>query len=316
MKKISSSISRFFCKPVPFQTLGAFRIAIGVFAFVQLLILLPDWMWLYGPQGLIPWEISDALATRHTPGLSLVASMLATIGLTSNQTIYVVTAIYFLSLIGLILGYKSQLMGGIAWISHLLLNSTGHFTAYGVETFAHIGLFYCMVLPVGVSFSCDNRLKPATVAPYLVTLSVRIIQLHLCIMYFASGLEKAMGTQWWNGNAIWIAMQQDQFHRVNIDWMASVPLVPKILCLGTLLLETVYPLGILWSKTRKFWLVGILMMHLGIALFLGLQLFGGLMFLFNLSIFGEYCFPGVFSKWKKAANEQSSGTRGLPLGYA
>src|SRR5206468_8546900 len=108
----------------------------------------------------------------------------------------------------------------------------------------------------------------------------------LCIMYMASGLEKAMGSQWWNGEAIWIALQQDQFHQVNIDWMANVPFVAKLLCWGTLLVETCYPLAMLWTRTRKYWLAAIVMMHLGIAIFLGLHLFGSLMILLNLSAFG------------------------------
>jgi hypothetical protein len=52
----------------------------------------------------------------------------------------------------------------------------------------------------------------------------------------------------------------------------------------------------LWKRTKKIWLLAILSMHFFIAVFLGLQLFGGLMFLVNLTAFGEYCFPGIFSR--------------------
>jgi hypothetical protein len=296
MKKISSNIHNFFCNPVPVQTLGCFRIAVGIFALAQLLILLPDWMWFYGPKGLLPWEISDALSTRQTPGLAYLSKLLLPLNISDNGTVYLVTGVYFSSLVGLIAGYKTRLMGTLAWLMHLILNTTGHFTAYGVETFAHIALFYCMILPVGTSWSVDSYKKPSTLPPYLITLSVRIIQLHFCIMYLASGLEKSMGSQWWNGEAIWIAMQQDQFHKVDINWMAGVPIVPKMLCIGTLITETLYPLGMLWRKTKKMWFIAILSMHLFIGVFLGLQLFGGLMFLLNLTAFGEYCFPGIFTR--------------------
>jgi len=296
MKKIFSNIRNFFCNPVPAQTLGCFRIAVGIFSLVQLLILLPDWMWFYGPQGLLPWEISDALSTRQTPGLAYFAKLLLPLSISAKGTVYLVTVIYFISLIGLTAGYKTRLMGALAWLMHLILNTTGHFTAYGVETFAHIALFYCMVLPVGASWSIDAHKKPPVLPPYLITLSVRIIQLHFCIMYLASGLEKSIGSQWWNGEAIWIAMQQDQFHKVDINWMAGVPIVPKLLCIGTLITETLYPVGMLWKKTKKMWLTAILSMHFFIAIFLGLQLFGGLMFLLNLTAFGAHCFPGIFRR--------------------
>ena len=299
MKKSSSPIAHFFSQPVAAETLGVFRIAVSAFALIQLLILFPDWMLLYGPNGLLPWQVSDTLATSYMPTLTKIKSLGSVFNLSSLETIYGVTSIYFLSLVGLLLGYKTRVMGVLAWLSHLALNTTGHFTAYGVETFAHISLFYCAVLPVNVRWSLDSLKKPVAVPGYLVTLSIRVIQLHLCIMYCASGIEKAMGEQWWNGEAIWIAMQQDQFRQVNIDWMANASWVPKLLCWGTLIIEIFYPLGMVWRRSKKFWLFGILSMHLFIAIFLGLQLFGSLMFLLNLSVFGEHCFPGIFTRKQK-----------------
>lgn len=283
MKKIFTHIASFFYAPVPKEMLGIFRVLVSGFALLQLLVLLPDWGWLYGPKGLIPWEISDALSTNGAPSLRTVSSVF---GLSQNITVYIITTIYFLSLGGLFIGYKTRYMAAVAWLMHLIINTTGNLTAYGVETFTHIALFYCMVLPVGVSLSLDARKKICRVPGYLITLSVRVIQLHLCIMYLACGIEKAMGEQWWNGEAIWIAMQQDQFHHFNINWMAHFTLIPKLLCWGTLLLETFYPVAIFFSKTKRLWLAGIISMHLFIAVFLGLHLFGLLMMLLNISAFG------------------------------
>lgn len=301
MKKLRSSIADFFHKPIPAETLGIFRIAVSAFALAQFFVLLPDWLVLYGPNGLLPWQVSDTLATSYMPTLSHVKSIGSVFNLSALQTIYIVTGIYFLSLVGLLAGYKTRVMGVVAWLSHLTLNTTGHFTAYGVETFTHISLFYCAVLPVNVRWSIDARTRHIEIPSYLVTLSIRVLQLHLFIMYSASGIEKAMGEQWWNGEAIWIALQQDQFHQVNTDWMANASWVPTLLCWGTLVIEVFYPLGMLWRKSRKIWLAAILLMHLGIAIFLGLGLFGALMFLLNLTIFGEHCFSGIFSfrqkKW-------------------
>ena len=297
MKNIFSSIQDFFTKPVGGETLGLFRIFVSGFALIQFIVLLPDWMWLYGPKGLLPWEITDALSTTNTPTLSGASKLLSTLGISVNGTVYTIAGIYFVSLIGLLIGYKTRIVAIAAWLTHLTINTTGHFTAYGVETFTHISLFYCMVLPVGIKWSVDANRRDVRdrVSTYLITLSVRVIQLHLCIMYFASGMEKAMGSQWWNGEAIWIALQQDQFHQFNTNWMASVPIIPKIICWGTLIVETLYPIGMLWSKSKKFWLIGIVSMHLGIAIFLGLYLFGGLMMLLNIAVFGKHCFPNLFS---------------------
>ena len=294
MKKTFSIIRNFFHQNVPVETLGFYRIVISGFALIQFLVLLPDWMLFYGPEGMMPWPISEALASNYMPTLSAVTKLFSPIGMSANGSVYLVTVIYVISLIGLFVGFKTRLMGLLAWSMHLIINTTGNLTAYGVETFTHIALFYCAVLPVGASWSRDNLKKPKQLPAYLITLSVRIIQLHLCIMYFSSGFEKALGDQWWNGEAIWIALQQDQFNQVDIGWMARVPWIPKLLGWGTLALETLYPIGILWPKTKRFWLTGILMMHFGIAVFLGLHLFGGLMILLNVAAFAQHCFPGFY----------------------
>ena len=301
MNKIFLSIQKLFFKQESVNTLGFFRIAISAFALIQLFVLLPDWMWLYGPEGLLPWQISEALNTNNTPSLLFISEHLH---ISSSAIVYIVTGVYFLSLTGLLIGFKTRVMGILAWFMHIILNTTGHFTAYGVETFLHIALFYCAVLPVGCCMSIDAYKKSNQIPSYLITLSVRLIQLHLCIMYVACGIEKSLGAQWWNGEAIWIALQQDQFHQVNTGWMAQVPLIPKLLGWHTLFIETLYPFAIFFKRTKKFWLIGIIGMHAFIAIFLGLQLFGGLMILLNLTVFGNHCFPGLFSfGLKKTAPE-------------
>ena len=296
MKRIANNIRLFFTQPVPKETLAFFRIAIGAFALIQLMVLLPDWMWFYGPAGLIPWEVSEPLAKTHMPSLVNVQSVLSWLHVSANGVVYVVTITYVLSLIGLLLGYKSRLMGLLAWLTHGILNATGHLTAYGVETFTHISLFYCMVLPVGICWSLDSRHKISKIPTYLVTLSVRLIQLHLCIMYLSCGIEKAGGAQWWNGEAIWIALQQDQFHTVNMNWLAEFPLIPKLLCWSTIIVEGLYPIGMMLKKTRKFWLISILGMHTFIAIFLGLHLFGALMIFLNISAFAPSLIQSEIAK--------------------
>lgn len=294
MNKIYIHIKTLFFKQEAPETLAWFRIAVSAFALIQLFVLLPDWMWFYGPAGLLPWEISEVLNTSGTPSLLMLSDLLAHIHISPGATPYIVTIIYFISLAGLLVGFKTRIMGIAAWLMHLMLNTTGHLTAYGVETFLHIALFYCAVLPVGYRLSIDARKRSKQIPGYLVTLSIRLIQLHLCIMYLACGIEKSLGEQWWNGEAVWMALQQDQFHQMNTDWMARVPGIPRILCWGTLLVETLYPFGMFFTKTKKIWLFSILSMHAFIALFLGLQLFGALMMLLNFTAFGNYCFPGLF----------------------
>lgn len=297
MTVVLQKINGFFFSPTAIEPLGAFRIAISFFALVQALVLIPDWMWFFGPEGLMPWEVSDSLSTSNTPSLSHLHFILSYFKISPRYIVYLATSIYFLALISLLLGYKTRVAGFMAWFLHMMLNTTGHFTAYGVETFTHIALFYCAVLPVGVCWSLDSHdPNKSNLPPHLLTLSIRVVQLHLCVAYTATGLEKSMGEQWWSGEAIWIALQQDQFNQFNMEWLVHVPWLMKLLCWGTVIMETTYPIGMFWNKTKRIYLPGIICMHFFIAIFLGLHLFGLLMILFNLSIFGEHAFPGLLSK--------------------
>src|SRR5690349_15923918 len=108
MKKTFSHINNLFFKPEAPETLAYFRIAMSAFALVQLFVLLPDWMSFYGPKGLLPWEISDALNTASTPSLLIVSNLLAHLHISPDATVYLVTIIYFISLTGLLIGFKTR----------------------------------------------------------------------------------------------------------------------------------------------------------------------------------------------------------------
>jgi hypothetical protein len=51
------------------------------------------------------------------------------------------------------------------------------------------------------------------------------------------------------------------------------------------LLEVGYPFGIWFNRTRGFWLAGIILLHLGIALFMGMYLFSLIMIVLNAAAF-------------------------------
>ncbi len=296
MTKIRTIFQQYLHGPVPGAALGLFRIMVAAFALLQLVVLLPNWALLFGEKGIIPWVISDALATKHIVPLSGLTSLFTRIGMGTEAVVTGVSILYAVSLLGLLLGYRTRVMAITAWLLHGMLCATAHLTAYGVESFLHIALFYCMVFPVGVSKGLDShRRYYQQVSPATITLCIRVLQCHLAIMYAASGIEKALGEQWWNGDAIWIALQQEQFRQADTTWMAGHPWLPKLLGWATVLLETTYVFTLNHRPTRKIALCAIVGMHLFIGVFLGLHLFALLMILLNLSAFGWKVFPGIFN---------------------
>ena len=279
-------LHRFFLSPSSGAPLAFFRIAIALLGLVQAGWLAGSIALLYGENGLVPWAISDGIVDPYLPQLSWLKPVSELTGLSPDTWVYIIMGIYLLSLIMLLLGKFTRIAAFTAWALHMMFINTGFMAAYGVETFMHIALFYCILMPVGHVFSWDARWRTTVRDSEWYTLSIRVLQLHLCLVYVASGVEKAMGTQWWNGEAIWQTMMQGQFSRFDMRWMAGFPLLAKMLGWSTLVLETCYPLFIWWKRTRPYGYLAIVMLHIGIAVFMGLQLFSSIMIIFNTVAFG------------------------------
>ncbi len=175
----------------------------------------------------------------------------------------------------------------VACYAHWTLNVTGSLSTYGLDMFASILLFYCVVAPVGDAWSLDargTRLRSSVSNRIWVLL----LQAHLCVVYLSAGLSKAHGADWWNGDAIWKALMQPQFHH-NIDW-SWLPWVPGIalaLSLMTLVFESGYVLAVFVPRLRTVWLASIIGMHVGIAVFMDLRLFAAIMIVFNVAAFAH-----------------------------
>jgi predicted DCC family thiol-disulfide oxidoreductase YuxK len=108
---------------------------------------------------------------------------------------------------------------------------------------------------------------PAVPTPTVsANLALRLIQLHLVIIYGMAGLAKLQGPSWWNGTALWGTMTAGEF--VVLDWtpLAAWPLLVNFLTHASLALELLYPILIWVRVLRPLILAGVLVFHLGIAI--------------------------------------------------
>lgn len=289
-----------FLKPGSAAPLAFFRIAIATLGLIQGIWLVGNINLLYGADGLIPWSLSKEIVSPYMPQLSWLQPLALATGTEPDIWVYILMGLYMLSLLGLLLGNHTRISAIVAWALQFMFINTGFMAAYGVETFMHIALFYCILMPVGSMFSIDALVKPvANKNNEWNTLSIRVLQLHLCIIYIASGTEKAMGAQWWNGEAIWQTLMQTQFSRFDMHWIAQYPLLAKCVGWSTLMIEMGYPLYIFWSGSRPYGYCAVVLLHISIAVFMGLQLFSTIMIIFNTTAFG---WPYISQAYHRFAN--------------
>jgi hypothetical protein len=268
--------------PFPFAVL---RVAISVFILLQLWWLLPAWGYLYGSEGYIEWFISnDLFRIRALLNIVDLADALAPYGCTDQQVLYGFTAGYALAVLGLLSGWRSRWLAALVCLLHFMLNNTAIIFGYGVESFTHIGLFYLIFVPSGSYLSLVRHPAPAPSA--LATFVLRILQLHLCLVYFNAGLAKLGGTDWRLGEAVWYTLANTNYGTLRLHWLAQVPLLARLATWWVLAVETLYPVFIWPRRTRPFWLANIVLLHLGIGLLMGLYMFGLVMIIINVAAFG------------------------------
>jgi predicted DCC family thiol-disulfide oxidoreductase YuxK/uncharacterized membrane protein YphA (DoxX/SURF4 family) len=245
--------------------------------------------------GYIPWSLSDQMMEPLLPRISILAAALAPLGVTSQQATMLVVGAQLVAALCLMLGLGTRASAFVAWLTHLAIMGSGVAYTYGLGKVLLIALFYCLVMPVGREWSLDRRLgrsRSGAVAGEDASLSVLVLRLHVCIIYAAAGLSKAVGEQWWTGDALWRALSLPQFQQFDPAPLLAYPFVLQAAALGSVAIQLLFPV-LVWTRLRVATVIAAELLHLGIAIFLGLWLFSGIMIVLNAAAFGESIWRSV-----------------------
>ena len=285
--RLARAASTFFFEPASARPLAALRIGLSVVLLGQAWLLRTEVLELFAHDGIVQGELARYMSDAGSPHLGWFVDRLAPLGISESTCLHAVCALYVASLVGLGLGLFTRVAAVLAWFLHWALLSTSGTTIYGADTYAHIFLFYLMWVPAGAAWSLDVVRGRASRAPSeMARLGLRVMQLHLCVSYLASGIQKAVGIQWWNGELIWRALSLPVYQQIDTTWLASVPWLCRIACWAALFTELGYCVFIWPRRTRRLWIAAVVALHLGIAVILGLGVFGAIMCVLTLSLFG------------------------------
>ncbi|MGJ1537617.1 hypothetical protein ACR784_21585 [Sphingobacterium multivorum] len=248
---------------------------LGLLLAIDMWRLWPDLSMLFGQDNFLDEHI---ISWQQRPDALSIHSLIAHL---PAYTLGGLSWIHFFGLLYISCGlalffncYRIAPMLGLM-ILHYFFFIANYAWSYGADYLAQTGLFFSVI-------SCCLRswLPRARWA----ALVAQLFRLQLTVIYFFAGLGKAIGPTWWNGDAIWRALQQPlspalvsiphAAHQFAAIWTA--------LGIATLLLEIGYPL--LWfdKRIRVYVSTGIILMHIGIALTMGLVHFSCVMIWYNL----------------------------------
>ncbi len=306
--RFGQGLIEFFFPAMSDRWLSILRWGLALQVCLYALSLRHDWDFLYAARtGLIDRDLTEqlfSLESLFTPRMGWLVRMGMWFGLSERGVLGLIWIVLLIASICLGLGLFCRPAAISAWLLHLCAVNSSGLMSYGVDNFTTIGLFYLMLAPLPDQYSLDNEWrKRRTKDPRLNGFFCRVLQLHLCFIYFFGGITKSLGTGWWNGENVWRAMTCPPFNviapKTLIAFRYFFPLVGIAICL----LETGYPLFIWLKKTRSFWLAGILGMHLGIGLVMGMYLFASIMITLNLAAFG----PGLMCSRRETRSLQLQG---------
>lgn len=192
------------------------------------------------------------------------------------------------------IGLYTRVISVLAWLiavayCHRLVGAM-----FGLDQTNTMVAMYLMIGPAGGVWSVDRwRAKrraaqrgdampfvPSTIGANVAT---RLLQLHLCIVYLFGGLGKMRGELWWDGSALWYALANLEYQSLAMTWLIHSPWLIAALSAVTMFWETFYCF-LVWPRLTRPIAVGMaVLVHGGIALFMGMITFGLAMIFANLS---------------------------------
>jgi hypothetical protein len=200
------------------------------------------------------------------------------------------------------IGFCTRVTSVVAWLAAISYIQRSPTSIFGLDTMMNILMIYLMIGPSGAALSVDRLISrswtvrqarrhhlpiPARTPPaprVSANLALRLLQIHFCIIYLASGLSKLQGNVWWNGTAVWGTMAVYEYCPMQIG---TYDALLKFLCAHRWLWETVMTGGVaftlfteigfpflVWNRKMRWPMMTVaLFLHTGIAMFMGLRTF-------------------------------------------
>src|SRR5436305_782948 len=241
--------------------LAVLRIGLGLQTAVYTLFVRSDWHYLFASsgKGLVGRELGEAITSFDSPLIPKLGWLVA-LGRSVNMSEETVLSVAWACLLSagcfLLLGLFCRPAAIVAWFLHLCAAESGGLLAYGADSFMTTALFYLMLSPLPDRYSFDHwvvKTKPKN--PQLLGFWRRVLQVHLCFVYFIGGLAKCLGTGWWDGSNLWRSLIRPPFNLVPPDMLVRFKYALPVLGISICLLEVSYPIFICTKNgsAEMFW---------------------------------------------------------------
>lgn len=266
---------------VDLRTLALFRVLLGVYILIDLLMRSRDLVAHYTDAGIMPRsvQIDHLYITTWSLHLANGAAWF-------QALLFVVAGI---AALGLLAGWRTRLMTVLSWLLMLSVQNRNTFVLSGEDALALLMLFWAMFLPLGAHYSVDaalDRTQRFSSNAY-ATMATAALLLQGMSMYFFSALLKTHPVWYQDGTAVHYALQLDYFATPLALWFRQFDSLLTGLTYYVYALELVGPILIfspIFHRTfRTLFMLAFMTMHLSFLLFLEIGFFPFISIIMNLA---------------------------------
>jgi hypothetical protein len=197
-----------------------------------------------------------------------------------------------LAILGLFtIGFWTRLTSILSVIITISYLNRAPLANFGLDQINTLLVVYLALGPCGATLSFDRwwaryrtaraalrsgkqPVAPAIPATVTANISLRLIEVHMAVLYFWAGLSKLKGYSWWDGTAIWLGAANYEYQSLSLTWLAWYPWVYNFISHFTVLWELTFFLTVCHPRLRPYTLLIGASMHLGIGAFMGMWTFG------------------------------------------
>ena len=292
MSGLRNRLREFLFAPQSSVWLTILRTGLGLQVLCYGISLHRDWIEVLGRenQGLIRRDLTEAMLSSRSPLIPRVGWLVdagAHFGLSEHAVLWSVWVLLMLAALLVVVGLFCRTSSVVLWLLYVSIAKSAELLSYGVDNFTIIGLFYLAIAPLPDCLSLDScwrGISPRSGA--LHGLHQRVLQFHMCIIYFFGGISKCAGHGWWNGVSLWRALTRAPFDVVPPEVLIRMAFVLPLFGILVCVMETTYAIFIWPRKTRFVWFVAVVGMHVAIGLMMGMYLFASIMIILNVAAFG------------------------------
>ncbi len=237
--KMLPAIDRFFFRRISASGFGLMRIAWAATAFIFLLFQWSDVGFFFSDTGIIPPELYS-VSFRGEYRFTMLATY---------TDAFAVFGLYLLllgALISTMIGYRTRFSTVVAALLLFSFHERNLLPLSGGDTALRNLGFILMITPEIRAFSLDRAWKQwkswAADKVLLSPLTMpiwpwRLLLWQFVVIYISSGIDKSMGTMWWDGTAVASALHHTHFARWPIGIMDIISFASPVLCSATLVFE-------------------------------------------------------------------------------